>query len=171
VAPVTRDHLSMMAARASDRSSGRRRPPFPWFGPTQLWVTLGLLMVVIGSFLPWWQTFLGTRWGLDTYGIWTVWAASVGLVGAMSTRRALFELLPALAAVIAMGVVVWVGLDGVSACRPASDGSTPCQPGMGLVLTGAGALNVVFVMLRYQLRGKVSPGGAPVGAGARPGPG
>jgi hypothetical protein len=129
----------------------RRRPPFPWFGRTQLWATIGLFGIAVGSFLPWWQTFVGTRWGLDTYGIWTIWAAAVGLAGALSLRRSLYQLLPLAAGVIALGLVLWVAADGLATCRPASDGSVPCRPGAGLVVTGAAALNTIAVMARYHL--------------------
>jgi hypothetical protein len=135
----------------------RRRPPFPWFGRFQLWAAIGLAGIIVGSFLPWWQTFLGPRWGLDTYGIWTMWAAAVGLAGALSLRRNLFAVLPLVAGVITLGVIIWVGLDGVDACRPAADGSTPCQPGIGLTITGAGAIHTIFTMIRYH----ISPGLTP----------
>lgn len=150
MAGLTLTMRPMMAAQ----QSARRRPPFPWFGPPQIWATIGLFALMLGSFLPWWQTFLGTQWGLDTYGIWTMWAAAVGLVGAMSQRRTLFEILPVIAGVVALVVVIRVGADGVSTCQPAADGSTPCQPGIGLVLTGAGAINTIFVMIRYHLKVK-----------------
>jgi hypothetical protein len=119
-----------------------------------LWVALALVVLIIGSMLPWWQTFLGSRWGLDTYGIWTIWAGAVGMTGALSMRRNLYELLPLVAGIAAFAIVLWVAFQGVGECAPAADGSVPCRPGIGLVITGAAAINTVVLMARYHLREK-----------------
>jgi hypothetical protein len=136
---------------ATSQIPHRRRPPFPWFGRSQLLVAVGLAGVVVGSFLPWWQTFLGPQWALDTYGIWTIWAGAVGLIGALSIRPRLYQVLPLAGGLVALGIVLWVAVDGIAACRPALDGSVPCQPGAGLVVTGAAAINTVVVGIRDHL--------------------
>jgi hypothetical protein len=59
--------------------------------------------------------------------------------------------LPLAGGLVALGIVLWVAVDGIAACRPAVDGSVPCQPGAGLVVTGAAAINTVVVGIRYHL--------------------
>ena len=140
-----------MMGRMKPESVTRRRPRFPWFGRNQLWLFLSLLVVLFGSMFPWWNTFLGTRYGLDSWGIYTLWAAAVGLSGVLSTKPALYRWLPLIGGAIALGVVIWVLLDTASVCAAGPDGSAPCQPAFGLILTGAGAVNTTFLAGRGAL--------------------
>lgn len=126
----------------------RRRPRFPWFGRAQLWVTLSLIAVIIGTMLPWFTTFLGTRFGIDGWGIMATWGAAVGLVGAFSIRERWYRYLPIVGSVIALGIVLWVAVDAAQVCRPAVDGSTPCRPSIGFILSGAAAINATLWSVR-----------------------
>ncbi len=128
----------------------RRRPRFPWFGRPQLWVTLSLLAVVIGTMLPWFTTFLGNRFGIDGWGIVATWGACVGLVGAFSIRERWYRLLPVVGSLVALGIILWVAVDAAQVCRPASDGTAPCRPSVGFIVSGAGALNAVLWSFRAR---------------------
>lgn len=107
-------------------------------------MTLSLAVVIIGSMLPWFDTFLGTRYGLDSWGILAAWGAAVGLVGAFSTKERWFRTMPLIGALIAMAVVGWTLVEGFNTCQSAPDGSAPCRPAIGLVVTGAAAMNSVW---------------------------
>ncbi len=149
----------------------RRRPRFPWFGRHQLWVTLSLVVVIIGTMLPWFDTFIGTRYGLDGWGILAAWGAAVGLVGAFSVKIHWFRVLPLVGSAIAVGIVVWTVIEGIEVCTVAPDGSAPCRPAIGLIITGAAALNGLWwsvrafreVVLPPRRGGSGSPGGADEG--------
>lgn len=128
----------------------RRRPPFPWFGKAQLWITGSLIVALIGTMLPWFQTFVGSRPGIDTWGFFTAWGTAVGLVGAFSPRPTTYRYVSALGSFIAFGVVVWAAVTASSLCTPI--GSTaPCSIGFGLILSGAAALNAVLWSTRVML--------------------
>lgn len=129
----------------SERPSGpkRRRPPFPWFGPTQIWLLLSLLVVLIGSMLRWWNTVAGPVYGLDNWGMISLWGAAVGLAGTLSTRYTFYRWLPATGGAVALALVVWLMVTGTSECT--LEEGVLCQPAYGLIVTGAGALNAVFL--------------------------
>jgi hypothetical protein len=134
-------------SKVAEAKSKRRRPPFPWFGRAQLWITGSLIVGLIGTMLPWFQTFVGARPGIDGWGILTGWGCAVGLSGAFSVRRSLFRVLPLVGAAIGLGVVLWMTVDGARICAPV-DGSTPCSVGIGLIISGAGCLNALLWSLR-----------------------
>lgn len=121
----------------------RRRPRFPWFGPNQGWLLISLIVVLIGSMLRWWNTVAGPVYGLDNWGMISLWGAAVGLVGVLSTRYTLYRWLPALGGAVALALVVWLMIAGTSQCT--LDEGVLCQPAFGLIITGAGALNTVFM--------------------------
>ncbi|MPZ54606.1 MAG: hypothetical protein GEU79_18085 [Acidimicrobiia bacterium] len=107
-------------------------------------MTLSLVVVIIGSMLPWFDTFIGTRYGLDGWGILALWGAAVGLVGALSTKERWFRILPLVGGMIALGIVGWTMIEGLNTCAVAPDGSAPCRPAIGLIVTGAAAMNSVW---------------------------
>jgi len=128
----------------------RRRPRFPWFGPTQGWLAVSLFVVIVGSMLRWWNTVVGPVYGLDNWGMISLWGAAVGLVGIFSHRDTLYRWLPLLGGTIALGLVVWLMIAGTSQCT--LDEGMLCQPAFGLIITGAAALNTVFLSGRQLLR-------------------
>jgi hypothetical protein len=121
----------------------RRRPPFPWFGKPQLWITGSLIVAIVGTMLPWFQTFVGSRPGIDGWGILTAWGAAVGLTGAFSVRKSLYRVMPLIGAGIGLGVVLWMAVDGARVCAPVG-GSAPCSIGFGLIVSGAACLNALL---------------------------
>mgnify|MGYP006185448381 CR=1 FL=1 len=93
-------------------------------------------MVLIGAWMPWIYTGLGSVLGVRGAGLWTMYAAVLGLAGALIKRPRLAAGHAAALAVVAMGLALWqvvhllmlVGFEG-------------WMPGPGLVLTlGGGVL-------------------------------
>jgi len=107
------------------------------------------IAVIVGSMLPWWQTALGSQSGLGRWGVLTIWAAAVGLLGVLSVRRSLFMVLPAVGGIIAFGLVLTELIRGSSLCGT-EDGSF-CRPGAGLVITGGAALYAVLRSVRSTM--------------------
>lgn len=127
-----------------------RRSRFPWFGPTQGWLAVSLLVVMIGSMLRWWNSVVGPVYGLDNWGMVSLWGAAVGLVGVFSHRSRLYRWLPLLGGAIALGLIVWLMIAGIGQCT--LEEGMLCQPAFGLIITGAAALNTVFLSGKQLLR-------------------
>lgn len=97
------------------------------------------LMILLGAFLPWVSTALGNVAGVQGAGLWTMYAAMLGVAGAIlrSPRWAAGH--AAVMGAVAVGLSLWqvlhlVGLVGFSGW----------MPGPGLVLTiGGGVLALV----------------------------
>ena len=105
-----------------------------------------VVMVLIGSFLPWVDTAVGAVSGSQGAGLWTFYAAMLGLAGALVPGRVLGGVQAAVFSVVAVALPVWqvvhllrlVGFEG-------------WMPGPGLVLVlGGGVLAGVaaFRLLR-----------------------
>lgn len=100
------------------------------------------LMVLIGAFLPWVSTGVGNVAGVRGAGLWTMYAAVLGLAGALIPHRRLAGIHAALLALIATALPLWqvvhllgkVGLEG-------------WMPGVGLVLTFGGGVVAGFAAL------------------------
>lgn len=98
-------------------------------------------MVVLGSFMPWIDTLAGQVSGAGGAGLWTFYAAMIGLAGALVPVRALRLVQGGLLAVVAIGLPVWqvvhllrlVGLSG-------------WVPGPGLVLVFGGGVLAAFAV-------------------------
>ena len=93
-------------------------------------------MVLVGAFLPWIASGAGNIAGVRGAGLWTMYAAVLGVAGALVRSPRLAAAHAALLAVVAVGLAGWqvvhllslIGLDG-------------WMPGPGLVLTiGGGVL-------------------------------
>ena len=121
----------------STRTRSGRRPAVP--GRRQL---LGAVaMVAVGSFLPWLDTALGQINGVRGAGLWTFYAAMLGLAGALVPIRMLALVQGAVMALAAMALPVWqvVYLLGLV-------GTEGWIPGPGLVVVfGGGVLAAVAV--------------------------
>lgn len=121
---------SATANARTTRTAPPRRPP----GSRQL---LGAaVMVLVGAFLPWIASGAGNIAGVRGAGLWTMYAAVLGVAGALLRSPRLAAAHAALLSVLAVGLAGWqvvhllvlVGLDG-------------WMPGPGLVLTiGGGVL-------------------------------
>ena len=135
-------------ARQGGRTArAARRPPVP--GRRQL---LGAVaMVTLGSFMPWLDTAVGTVSGARGPGLWTFYAAMLGLAGALVPIRALAIAQGAVLAVAAVAIPVWQLVHVVRLV-----GTAGWMPGPGLVLVlGGGVLAGVAVnrMRTYEWPG------------------
>jgi hypothetical protein len=96
-------------------------------------------MVVFGSFLPWIDTAVGSVSGARGAGLWTFYAAMLGLAGVLVPKRRMAAVQAAIFAAVALLVPAWqvvhllnlVGTDG-----------WVLGPGLVLVL-GGGVLGAV----------------------------
>jgi hypothetical protein len=98
-----------------------------------------VLMVVMGSFMPWVDTAVGAISGAQGAGLWSFYAAMLGLAGALVPSRRIGGVQGAIMAAAAIGLVTWqvvhllrlVGFEGWA-------------PGPGLVFVfGGGVLAAV----------------------------
>lgn len=98
-------------------------------------------MVAVGSFLPWLDTALGSVNGVRGAGLWTFYAAMLGLAGALVPMRMLALVQGSVLALTAMVLPVWqvVHIMGLV-------GTEGWVPGPGLVVVfGGGVLAAVAV--------------------------
>ena len=107
------------------------------------------IAVIIGSMLPWWQTAFGSQSGLGRWGVLTIWAAAVGLLGVFSIRPKLFMVLPVIGGLTAFGLALVELIRGSSECA-IEDGAV-CRPGAGLIIIGGAALYAVLRSIRSTM--------------------
>ncbi|MGY2005053.1 hypothetical protein [Blastococcus sp. SYSU DS1024] len=108
---------------------GRRRSP----GSRRL---LGAaLLVLLGAFLPWVATAAGNVAGVRGAGLWTMYAALLGVAGAIIRSATLAAVHAAVLAVVAIALPLWQVLHLVSLV-----GASGWAPGPGLVLTVGGGV-------------------------------
>lgn len=103
-------------------------------------------MVAIGSFMPWIDTALGQVSGARGAGLWTFYAAMLGLAAALVPIRGLALAQGAVFALVAIALPVWQVVHLLSLV-----GTAGWRPGPGLVLVlGGGVLagSAVRTMLR-----------------------
>lgn len=96
-------------------------------------------MVLFGSFLPWIDTAVGSVSGARGAGLWTFYAAMLGLAGALIPLRRVAAVQAAIFAVVAVLVPTWQVVHLLSLVG--TDGWVP-GPGLVLVL-GGGVLAAV----------------------------
>lgn len=109
-------------------------------------------MVVVGSFLPWLDTAVGTVSGARGAGLWTFYAAMLGLAGALVPVRTLAIVQGAVLSLVALVLPVWQLVHVLNLV-----GTGGWTPGPGLVLVfGGGVLAGVGVgrMLREDWPGR-----------------
>lgn len=93
-------------------------------------------MVLLGAWLPWIYTGLGSVAGIRGAGLWTMYAAVLGIAGAIIRRPRLAAVHAGALAVVAIALTVWQVVHLLSLV-----GFTGWMPGPGLVLTlGGGVL-------------------------------
>jgi hypothetical protein len=120
----------MTEARAPKGVRTRRR-----VDPAKRRLAGAVAMVAFGSFLPWIDTAVGSVSGARGAGLWTFYAAMLGLAGALVPMRRLAAVQAAIFAAVALLVPAWqvvhllnlVGTDG-------------WIPGPGLLLVAGGGV-------------------------------
>jgi hypothetical protein len=101
-------------------------------------------MVLVGAFLPWVATGAGNVAGVRGAGLWTMYAAVLGIAGAIIRSPRLAAVHAGLLAVVATALPLWqvahllslVGLEG-------------WMPGVGLVLTLGGGVVAGFAAVTF----------------------
>ncbi|WP_240641488.1 hypothetical protein [Nocardioides ferulae] len=119
--------------------------------PARRRLALAVGMVVLGSFLPWIYTSLGSLSGVRGGGLWTFYFAMLGLAGALIPSRRAAAVQAGLMAAPALVLPVWqvlhvAGLVGFSGWLP----------GPGLLMVFAGGV-VAAGAARALWRGAVAP--------------
>ncbi|GGL32454.1 hypothetical protein GCM10012283_13450 [Phycicoccus endophyticus] len=93
-------------------------------------------MALVGAFLPWMLTGLGTVSGARGAGLWVAYAAMLGLAGALLPARRVAAVQGGVLAVVAVALPVWQVLHLYALVR-----FEGWMPGPGLVMSlGAGVL-------------------------------
>lgn len=93
-------------------------------------------MVLVGAWMPWIYTGVGSVAGVRGAGLWTMYAAVLGVAGAIIRRPRLAAVHAAVLAVVAVGLTLWQIAHLLSLV-----GFAGWMPGPGLVLTlGGGVL-------------------------------
>ncbi|QZY29368.1 hypothetical protein [Nocardioides coralli] len=126
----------------TSRATGRQPRP----GRRQL--LGGVAMVALGSFMPWLDTAVGTVSGVRGAGLWTFYAAMLGLAGALVPSRRLAIAQGSLLALVAVALPVWQVVHVLGLV-----GTAGWMPGPGLVLVfGGGVVAAVAVrkMVTHQ---------------------
>lgn len=94
-----------------------------------------VLMVVLGSFLPWVDTAAGSVSGARGAGLWTFYAAMMGLAGVLVPSRRAAVMQGGVLALVAIALPVW---QVVHLLRLV--GTAGWMPGPGLVLALGGGI-------------------------------
>lgn len=128
-----------MASQTSSSRSSAGATARPRVDPARKMLGGAAAMVLLGSFMPWVDTAVGAINGGQGAGLWTFYAAMLGLAGALVPHRRIGGVQALILAVTAVGLVSWqvvhlltlVGFEG-------------WMPGPGLVLIfGGGVLSGV----------------------------
>jgi len=131
--------MASQASNPTSRGTRDRAGARPRVDPARKMLGGAVLMVVVGSFMPWVDTAVGEIIGARGAGLWTFYAAMLGLAGALVPSRRIAGVQGAVLAAAAIGLPVWqvvhllnlVGFEG-------------WMPGPGLVLVlGGGVLSGV----------------------------
>lgn len=121
----------------ADRSTAR--PRWPYAGPGQKHLLLASLAIGIGSFLPWVDTVAGSFTGLAGPGVWTLYAAVLGLAGAMLRRPRVAAAHAAVTGVVAIAMPAWQGLRLLELCPGGA-----CAPGLGLLVVAVAGVTALL---------------------------
>ena len=92
-------------------------------------------MILVGAFLPWVYTGAGSVSGVTGAGLWTMYAAFLGVAGAIIRSPRLAAVHAGVLAVVATGLSLWQVVHLLSKV-----GLSGWMPGAGLVLTFGGGV-------------------------------
>jgi hypothetical protein len=99
-------------------------------------------MVLLGAFLPWVYTGAGNVTGVQGAGLWTMYAATLGIAGAILRSYRIAAVHAGLFALVAVALPVWQIVHMLSLV-----GFAGWMPGAGLVLTLGGGVLAGFAGL------------------------
>ena len=97
------------------------------------------LMILVGAFLPWVATGAGNVAGVRGAGLWTMYAAVLGVAGAIIRSHGLAAIHAGLLALVATALPLWQVVHLLSKV-----GFEGWLPGAGLVLTFGGGVVAAF---------------------------
>lgn len=126
----------------------RRWPPA---GRDQLPLLLSSLAVAVGSFLPWVVVGDLQMSGWHGGGVWTFYAATLGLGGALVRRPGLAAASALVAGSVALGIGCWQVLHLAGRV-----GFTGWHPGLGLLAVIVGG--VIALRSAWRLGAELRPG-------------
>lgn len=109
-----------------------------------------VVMVIIGSFMPWLDTAVGTVSGARGAGLWTFYAAMLGLAAVMVPVRSLRIGQTILFAVVAIALPTWQVIHVLNLA-----GTGGWMPGPGIVLVVGGGV-LALDAARWFVRGTPS---------------
>jgi hypothetical protein len=123
--------------------------------PANRRLLVAALLILVGAFLPWLATGAGNVSGVRGAGLWTMYAAVLGVAGALVRSPRPAAIHAAVLAVVALVLPLWqvvhlVGLVGFAGWIP----------GPGLVMTAGGgvlAASAAHTLFRASAPGPVSP--------------
>jgi hypothetical protein len=99
-------------------------------------------MVLVGAFLPWIYTGVGNIAGVRGAGLWTMYAAALGIAGAILRSYRVAAVHAGLLALVAVALPLWQVVHLLSLV-----GVSGWMPGAGLVLTLGGGVLAGFAGL------------------------
>lgn len=138
VTRVTLRTLRGMASARTRPTAPTTRPPRPRrrVDPGRRALLGASVMVVLGSFMVWFDTGVGAVAGTRGPGLWTFYAAALGFAGALVPSRRAAAVQGAVLAAVAVALPVWQVARLLSVV-----GTSGWFPGPGLVLVlGGGVL-------------------------------
>lgn len=141
--------VACMSASTSGTVRTRRRPD-----PARRQLALGVVAVVIGSFLPWIHTPAGNLLGGQGPGLWTFYAAMLGLAGVLIPARVPRMIQAGILAMVALALPVWQVVHVLSLV-----GLGGWMPGPGLVMVVAGGVLAAGATWKAARAGRAEPDG------------
>lgn len=123
----------------TEATATKARPQRRRADPARKKLAGAVAMVMFGSFLPWVDTAVGSMSGARGAGLWTFYAAMLGLAGALIPLRRVAAVQAALLAAAALLIPTWQVVHLLNLV-----GTGGWVPGPGLVLVfGGGVLAAV----------------------------
>lgn len=114
--------------------------------PARRRLGLAVLMVALGSFLPWLDTGVGAVYGGQGPGLWTFYAAMIGLAGIFVPSRLLATVQALVMAAVCLTLPVWQLVRAIRLL-----GVSGWIPGPGIVLVfGGGVLAAAATWQLWQ---------------------
>jgi len=140
-----------MASRPTTSSASTSVPSArPRVDPSRKRLALAVLMVLFGSFLPWLDTAVGAISGARGPGLWTSYAAMLGLAGALLPYRRASGIQAAVMSLVCVVLPVWQLVRALDLL-----GTSGWLPGPGIVLVFGGG--VLAGSCAWQLLRPVEP--------------
>lgn len=128
-----------VAPRASADNSAVTRPSSP-----RKALVLAVVLVAVGSLTPWIDTAFGDTNGIDGAGLWTLYAAAIGLAGAALKRPRIAAGHAAVLAAAALALPAWQ----LGRLLPLGGFGSGWTPGFGMIAVFGGGIIAMRAALR-----------------------